>query len=180
MVEMQRDQYYDTYHWETEGLLSTFISYYDDIRDALDSSLFDNIHGKMRTIFNIFGLLGKEMNVAIEEGGAVGARIVLEDDWTSDDYEASHLEDDLVYHQKLDVPARDNIYDWFKSIYSSEGIEISNRQSDLKDRRNQRWTNSLWYLKRKIVGVIGANHLRGLEDLWNKKTIEMKILHART
>lgn len=33
------------------------------------------------------------------------------------------------------------------------------KQEQLMARRNQKWTNSLWYLKKKVVGVSGGVHL---------------------
>lgn len=36
------------------------------------------------------------------------------------------------------------------------------------------WTKSLWYLKGKVVSVIGGAHLDEIEKLWNERTMEMR------
>ena len=155
MVEMQRDDYYDEYYIETKTLLSTIY----DIANAVYSLLFENMDGKIFTILNMFGLYGKEMNVGIEEGEAVGARIVLEDDYTLDDHKEIERQLDLLF-----------------SWNQADDFEVDY----LLDRRNQRWTNSLWYLKGKVVGVIGSDHLPGIQELWNKKATETRKLHSDT
>lgn len=184
MVEMRRvhhDWYFNTTN------LSSYSAY---IYRVIYKLLFENIQGKLRAIFHVFGLYGKEMKVAVEEGHKVGARIVLEDDYNAEDIETSNLRNSC----RLDIRSRDMVYMYIKNIYSDmesyakyytlnthkvkvKSIypeDVQSKNQLYMARRNQRWANSLWYLKGKVVGVVGWGHLNDIKKLWDEKSIEMR------